>query len=382
MASIGMNEYELEDEFEDMYESEDEFEDESEAESEAFFGGLLSLAKKAMSNPTLRKAALSGAKAALGSFGDFGQTIGGFLPQGEFEDEFEDEFEYEDEDEFGGLISGLLGESEDEFEMEDEFEFEDEEEDEINPYKRIYSEAMMEHFGHAAMEAESEDEAEAFAKAMVPLVKHIAPRSAPTLRVAAPHLARSVAKVAKKILSSPHTRPLMRVLPSIVRSTAHHIARQSHGSRVPISPHKAVRILAHHTAKTLGSPRRAVAAYRRSKALDRHAHAHGMPVRYHHGRVHYRHPSVHARGIGRPAVGGLHPVRGYGYRGVPGYRATSGRAIPTIGGVTSGIPRVRGVYSRKPTLAGRKPRLLRHRRAGRGGGGCGCCNCCGCGGRI
>ena len=34
----------------------------------------------------------------------------------------------------------------------------------------------MEHFGHAAMEAESEDEAEAFAKAMVPLAKHVAPK--------------------------------------------------------------------------------------------------------------------------------------------------------------------------------------------------------------
>src|SRR5215469_4324163 len=108
---------------------------------------------------------------------------------GEFEDELEDEYEGEDFD-LGGVISGLLGEGEgeyedewegeyeDEFELEDEWEgeFEDEGEAMANPLRRVYPDAMMEHLGHAAAEAETEAEAEAFVGALVPLaaglVKH------------------------------------------------------------------------------------------------------------------------------------------------------------------------------------------------------------------
>jgi len=94
----------------------------------------------------------------------------------EFEDELEGEYEGEEFD-LGGVISGLLGEGEleDEWEDEDEYELEDEWEGEYelegewedegegmaNPLRRVYPDAMMEHLGHAATEAETEAEAEA-----------------------------------------------------------------------------------------------------------------------------------------------------------------------------------------------------------------------------
>src|SRR4029077_19405461 len=98
---------------------------------------------------------------------------------GEFEDELEDEYEGEEFD-LGGVISGLLGEGE----FEDEFEGEEEYEDELEvedggeceaedeamatPRRRVSPDAMMEHLGHAAAEAETEAEAEAFVGALVP----------------------------------------------------------------------------------------------------------------------------------------------------------------------------------------------------------------------
>src|SRR5215831_20649335 len=104
---------------------------------------------------------------------------------GESEYELEDEYEGEDFD-LGGVIkgiSGLVGEGEgeyedewegeyeDEFELEDEWEgeYEDEGEAMANPLRRVYPDAMMEHLGHAAAEAETEAEAEAFVGALVPL---------------------------------------------------------------------------------------------------------------------------------------------------------------------------------------------------------------------
>src|SRR5581483_8067684 len=81
--------------------------------------------------------------------------------EGEFEAEFAGEFEGagEGELEFEGQFEGA-GEGECEFEAEGEFESEFESELEgLNPASRIYPDAMMEHMGLAAMEAETESEA-------------------------------------------------------------------------------------------------------------------------------------------------------------------------------------------------------------------------------
>src|SRR5438270_396118 len=90
--------------------------------------------------------------------------------------ELEGEFESESENEqfLGGLIKGIGGlfgggadsEFEGEFELEGEFESELEGEfefemgeHELNPIRRVYPDALMEHMAHAASEAENEHEA-------------------------------------------------------------------------------------------------------------------------------------------------------------------------------------------------------------------------------
>jgi hypothetical protein len=97
---------------------------EGEFEDEGFLGGLL------------------GESELEGEFEDEGEGfLGGLLGEGELEGEFEDEGE--------GFLGGLLGESE--FEGEDEYE--------VSPVRKIYPDAMMEHFAHMASEAESEEDA-------------------------------------------------------------------------------------------------------------------------------------------------------------------------------------------------------------------------------
>ncbi|MGZ4844427.1 MAG: hypothetical protein ACXVJ1_06930, partial [Candidatus Angelobacter sp.] len=64
--------------------------------------------------------------------------------EGEFEGEGELESELEGEGEFAGVS---------ELEMEGEGEFE------VSPIRKIYADAMMEHLGHMAAEAETEQEA-------------------------------------------------------------------------------------------------------------------------------------------------------------------------------------------------------------------------------
>jgi len=66
---------------------------------------------------------------------------------------------------------------------------------------------------------------------------------------------------------SPATRPLVRIVPAIVRSTATNIARQA-SRGVPVTPQAAVRTLARQTFRMLGSPQQSARAFRRSRALD------------------------------------------------------------------------------------------------------------------
>ena len=342
-------EYELEGEYEGEFEGE--------YEAEEFFGRLAGLARRAAQSPALRRVALSAARTALGGLGsvggslggaiggargaslgqDLGATLGrhasGWLPQREHEGEFELEGEYEFE-----------GESE--FEGEGEFEFEGEYE--INPQRRIYNEALMEHLGHAAAEAETEEEAEAFIGALVPIAARLATRAAPAIMRAAPQLMRGVGGVARTLMRSPTTRPLVRAIPSIVRRTAASVAGQvARGQRV--TPTSAVRTLARQTARVLSSPQRSVQAYRRSRSLDRHFH-----------RTPHRGTALVTRGrrVARP--GPRPPVRRPGYAGGPavGYAQAGGGypMQPTPGAVAApaGYP-VGGAPGVVPTPPGVMP---------------------------
>jgi hypothetical protein len=206
---------------------------------------------------------------------------------GESEYELEDEYEGEDFD-LGGVIrgiSGLLGESEyedefegeeeyeDEFELEDEWEgeFEDESEAMANPLRRVYPDAMMEHLGHAAAEAETEAEAEAFVGALVPLAAGLVKHAAPHVARATPHLVRGLSKVTHSLRGKPATRSLVQAIPTIATRTTRSLARQvAHGR--PITPRRAIRTLAGQTAAVLRDPRTRHRVIRHARALDRNYH--------------------------------------------------------------------------------------------------------------
>jgi hypothetical protein len=144
-------------------------------------------------------------------------------------------------------------------------------EGEISPIRRIYPDAMMEHLGHAAAETHSEAEAEALVGAMVPLAARLVPRAAADLTRATPGLACGLAGVVRTLHRRPSTRPLVRTVPAIVRSTATAIAQQASRGKA-VTPQAVVRTLAQQTARILGNPRQAAQAFRRSQQLDRQFH--------------------------------------------------------------------------------------------------------------
>jgi hypothetical protein len=271
-----------------------EMEDELEGEGEEFLGGL---ARRA-------------AQAVLGSLG--GQADG----------EYEDEYEAENESEeflggLGSIVSGLMGQGEGEYEDEDEYELEDEWEGEsedeseamANPLRRVYPDAMMEHLGHAAAEAETEAEAEAFVGALAPLAIGLARSAAPAVARSTPQLVRGLSSVTRMLRRNPTTRQLVRVLPTIATGTTRSLARQyAHGR--PMTARRVLRTLAGQTAAVLSDPRRRRHAIRHSRALDH---------RYHRGHRH-----------------GRWPAQGPGYQGTPGYRGTRGSGGSTV--VRSGAP--------------------------------------------
>ena len=257
--STPMYEYELETEWDDELEMEDEWE----GEDEQFFRRLTSLARRAASSPALRRIGLSAARSALRGLSGVGgriggatgrqlgaqaaNVLGGYLPQSEFEGELEDEWETE---------------------------FEGEAEMFANPGQAAQTAALMAHLGHAAAEAESEDESEAFLGALIPLAARLVPRVAPAIMRATPQLVRGISNVGRTLLNNPTTRPLIRALPTVARNTAASLARQVASGR-QITPQMAVRTLARQTANVLGNPQRAARAGRQARTLDRRYHAGG-----------------------------------------------------------------------------------------------------------
>ena len=140
--------------------------------------------------------------------------------------------------------------------------------------ERVMAAALMEHLGHAAAESENEAEAEAFVGAAVPLVAHVVPAAGPVMLRVAPALIRRVRAVARTLRGHGSTRPLVRVLPAVLRRTG-----RSLGSRIRrgaiVTPQLAVRIFAGHTRRILTSSPRSVSAWQRSRALDALAHRGG-----------------------------------------------------------------------------------------------------------
>jgi len=216
-------------------------------EQEQFFGALARVAAQAGRSPALQNIASQAARSAL----------------------------------------SLLSESESEYESEYELEGEYELESELNPVRKVYTDAMMEHMAHMASEAETEDEA---AEAFLPLIPMVAAKLAPfalkgltkvgakllpkmfgKVMKVAPRLTKGLGKVARTLFRNRKTRPLLRTLPKVGRLTVAQLAKRAARGQA-VTPRVAVRTLAQQTARVLGSPHRCVHAYRRSKALDRQHH--------------------------------------------------------------------------------------------------------------
>jgi hypothetical protein len=245
-------EYELEGEWEGEFEGE--------YESEEFFRRLADMARRAAQSPTLRRVASRTAHAARRA-GVIGRIIGLTL----------------NPPDMPALPPPEPPVMVDERRRRPPHrppsrEFEWEYEAEANPLRRVYPDALMEHFGHAAAEAESEAEAEAFVGALIPLAARLAPRVAPAIMRAAPGLIRGTASVARTLRSQPTTRPLVRMLPTIVRRTAASMARQQAAQGRPVTPTMAVRTLARQTGQVLSNPHQCARAWQRSRALDRRYH--------------------------------------------------------------------------------------------------------------
>jgi hypothetical protein len=304
---------------------------------------------------------------------------GEYEGEDELEEEYEGEDESEDEAEFGALgniVGSLLGEQEfeDEDEGEDEYEGEDEFEEELSPIRKIYPDAMMEHLGELAAEAETEEEAaEHFlplmgmaaskllpvaAKALAPLAKKALPRIAKAVTRVTPHLTRGVGTIARGLHRQPTARGLLRAVPSIARRTVHSIARQaSHGRRV--TPRAAMRALAHHTRRVLGSPQIRRRVLRQHNRMEKHLHRRfGRRMMRPHGHFRWVWRWINGRRV-RVRVPHTRQVRGAGMRRViGGGPAAPGRVRVARGGVAG-------------------------RTAGRGrivGGRCICAPCPACGG--
>ena len=150
-------------------------------------------------------------------------------------------------------------------------ESESEFESDLGLGRHLYTDALMEHLGHAAAYAHSEAEAEALIGALVPLAARRVPRGAPAILRAAPSLIRGAAGVARTLRRDPMTRPIVRTIPTIVRRTAAGIAQQVNRGQA-ISPQKAARNLARQTVEVLCVPQQTAKVYRRARALDRQYH--------------------------------------------------------------------------------------------------------------
>jgi hypothetical protein len=142
----------------------------------------------------------------------------------------------------------------------------------LSPIRRVYPDAMMEHFGHAAAEAETEAEAEAFIGALIPLAARLIPRVAPAIIRSSPALLRGVAGITRTLRRNPATRQLVRTVPTIVRRTAADISRQARQGGGQVTPQQAVQALARQTRRVIANPQQAQRALARNSALDRRYH--------------------------------------------------------------------------------------------------------------
>lgn len=113
--------------------------------------------------------------------------------------------------------------------------------------------ALMEQIAHEASVINNEIAAEALVGSLVPIANRLVRASAPALRRATPAIAIAAGRLANAMRRNPATRPLVRVLPSVLTRTARAIAAgDARGHR--ITPQRAVRVMAGQTYRVFNSP--------------------------------------------------------------------------------------------------------------------------------
>lgn len=200
--------------------------------------------------------------------------------------------------------SGFESEFESAAEGEGELEFEFELEG-PNPVTKVYPDAMMEHMGLAALEAENEFEAAEHFLPLVPLVASkllplaarvlpkvaakVVPRIAQAVSRATPHLTKAVGHLTRTLHRNPQTRQLVRVIPSVARRAVATVARHAAKGHA-VSPKQAVRILGREHRRVVQNPKIVRAVLHRARSLDHrfHPHAPHHPAGPHAGHRHWQ----------------------------------------------------------------------------------------------
>jgi hypothetical protein len=155
-------------------------------------------------------------------------------------------------------LGGMLGEEES-FDLETE----DFAADQLNGEM-----ALMEVLAAEAADAESEEEADAFIGAILPLATSLIPKLVPAAAKVGQAVLPSLVSGAKNLVSTlwkqPATRQLVQTIPTIARGTAATIAKQVAAGK-PVTAQTAVRALAGQTAKVLQNPKKAAAIVKRCR---------------------------------------------------------------------------------------------------------------------
>jgi hypothetical protein len=128
--------------------------------------------------------------------------------------------------------------------------------------------AQMEELGYLASRAPTQEDADEFIGALIPLATRLIPKAASLVSKVAPTVMRGAKRVARVLRRSPTTRKLVRTIPSMVRGATRQIARQAVRGRPPTRTvaRKAVR---QQAMKVVSSPRRAATALGRNSVLTR-----------------------------------------------------------------------------------------------------------------
>jgi hypothetical protein len=228
---------------ESEYENFGALENEGEQFFKKAFKGISGFIKKAA--PILKKVAKIAAPIVGGAIGGpigskLGSMAGQLLGEGEYEGYYESELEAENEAEMEAVLEGPMSEQQ----------------------------ALGELMAAAASRAVTDMEAEAQIGSATAIVLSPADRDA--LRGVLPSINRGVAVLTRILRRNPATRPIVRVIPAIVKRSAVTLRKQAASGR-PVTRQSAARAVSTQTRRVLSSPATCAKAVQRNVNATRAA---------------------------------------------------------------------------------------------------------------